>query len=429
MPPDSVAGSPKRRKLTGLIAVVLVAVAAAVAQSFGRFTYGVLLPVIRDDLGLSNTVAGSFATVNVGAYLAGTVLVAAGTSRFRLLAVMRVGLVLATCGLLLAAFTPEPWVLGVALFLTGVGGAFAWIPAPVIAADALAPDKRGLAIGLLGSGMGLGVVFAGQLSGFVRSSMGDAAWRNVYLVQGIIAVVVLVVTLVLIGHQQDRPSSKAGFGGFGALRRMRGWLPLTMAFTSFGLMYLLVVAFLTTRLEDDNGWTGSRAALAFTLLGVAMILGGPAFIAIAGRIGTRLALTLAFGGWAVVTLAILPGWAVPSLIFAAMLGFLFAAIPTVTTLYVVQNTTTDDYGPSFAAATLAFGVAQMMSPQLGGFIADLTGSFALVFVLSSALAITGMIAALQLPRPTVGAETPGRERRMINMTFSVTPTETPTAGV
>ena len=64
---------------------------------------------------------------------------------------------------------------------------------------------------------------------------------------------------------------------------------------------------------------------------------------------------------------------------------------------VIDNTTVDDYGPSFAAATLAFGVAQMLSPQLGGFIADLTGSFTAVFLLSSALAATGMIAAQLLP--------------------------------
>src|SRR5690606_23789686 len=38
--------------------VVLVALGAAVAQAFGRFTYSVLLPAVRDDLGVSNTVAG-----------------------------------------------------------------------------------------------------------------------------------------------------------------------------------------------------------------------------------------------------------------------------------------------------------------------------------------------------------------------------------
>ena len=42
----------------GWLVVVLVAGGTIVAQAFGRFTYGVLLPAIRNDLGHSNTVAG-----------------------------------------------------------------------------------------------------------------------------------------------------------------------------------------------------------------------------------------------------------------------------------------------------------------------------------------------------------------------------------
>ena len=37
----------------GWIIVILVALTAAVGQSFGRFSFGILLPAIRDDLGIS----------------------------------------------------------------------------------------------------------------------------------------------------------------------------------------------------------------------------------------------------------------------------------------------------------------------------------------------------------------------------------------
>jgi predicted MFS family arabinose efflux permease len=370
-----------------------------VAQAFGRFTYGVLLPAIRDDLGISNTVAGSLGTVNVGAYLLGTIVVAAATSRYRLLDVMRVGFLFSTAGLILAAVSPNPGLLGIAMFSSGLGGALIWIPAPVIAADALAPERRGLAIGLMGSGIGLGIVFTGQLSGLIRSNFGDGAWRTVYIIQAAIAVAVLAATLAFIGHSQGRPAGqRAGIGGFQVLRRMPGWVALTLAYTSFGFMYLLVVAFLTTRLEDDSGWSGFRASLAFTLLGIAVIFGGPLFISLARRSGPRPALALAFTLWSVMAVAVLPGWAGPTLGASIGLGLLFGGIPGMITLYVVENTTVDDYGPSYAAATLAFGVAQMLSPQIGGLIADLTGSFALVFLLSSGFALTGTVSALRLPQ-------------------------------
>ena len=428
----------RQRRLTGAAAVVLMALVAALAQSFGRFTYGVLLPAVRDDLGLSNTVAGSLATVNMAAYLVGSLIVATASSRFRLISVMRVGMVVAIVGQALATVSPGPVVLGVGLFAQGLGGALTWIPAPVITADAIAPERRGLAVGFLGAGMGLGVVFAGQLSGIVRSTMGDASWRTVYFVQLIIGAAVVAVVLLAIGHRQERLASRSGLGGFGALRRVPGWAPLVSAFFVFGLLYLLVISFLTTRLEDDSGWTSTQASLAFTLVGVAMIFGGPLFIALSERIGARSTLAISFGGWAVVTTLILPGWLAPTLALSVAVGLLFASMPSVLTVYVVSNTTADDYGPAFAAVTFSFGIAQMISPQMGGFIADTAGSFTPVFLLSAALAVVGMFTSFGLPRrsrprlPDVPAAEPvaaaapepaaipGPDWRLVNMTFEIT---------
>ena len=95
----------------GWITVLLIAMAAAVGQAFGRFGYGVLLPAVRDDLGISNTLAGLVGAANVGAYLLGTLIVAWATSRYLLINVMRVGLVFATVGLLIASLAGSPWIL------------------------------------------------------------------------------------------------------------------------------------------------------------------------------------------------------------------------------------------------------------------------------------------------------------------------------
>ena len=65
--------------------------------------------------------------------------------------------------------------------------------------------------------------------------------------------------------------------------------------------------------------------------------------------------------------------------------------------HVVDHTDRDTYGPAFSAATLAFGVTQMVSPQIGGLIADVAGSFTWVFVLSAAVSVTGAAFASRLP--------------------------------
>ena len=378
--------------------MLLIALASAVAQSFGRFTYGVLLPAVRDDMGITNTQAGFIGAANVGAYLLGTILVAWATNRYLLLTVMRLGLIMATLGLLLASIASSPFLLAMALFVAGVGGAFLWIPAPVIASDALPPGRRPLAVGLMSSGIGLGIVFASILSGILRSSEGDPAWSSVYRVEFYIALLVLAGTLFVVRHDQAKPRGDGGIGGFGALLRMRSWLPLILAYSTFGFMYLLVIGFLTTRLEDDSAWATGDAAIAFTLMGSAMIFGGPTFVAISHSVGVRLALSIAYGLWPVFVCIVLTGVYLPTLAACIGLGLLFSALPTLMTIYVVQNTTAEDYGQSFAAATLAFGIAQTIAPPIGGFIADLSGSFTLAFLLSSVMGVVGLMASLRLPR-------------------------------
>lgn len=385
---------------SGWIVVLLMAVSAAVGQAFGRFSYGVLLPAVRDDMGISNTLAGLIGGANVGAYLCGTLLVSWIAGRYRLLAIMRLGLLMVVVGLFSAGISSSPAALASALALAGVGGALLWIPAPVVAADAIPSHRRPLAVGLMGSGIGLGVVFASSFSGSLRNSLGDAAWSSVYQIQFAIGFVVMIAVFFLVRHQQASPSGGGGLGGFSALQRMQGWLPLILAYACFGFMYLLVLGFLTTRLEDDSGWTSASASWAFSLLGLSMIFGGPLFTTMAQRLGVRFALALAFASWPVFSLIVLTGLALPVWLACIGIGILFSALPSLITLYVVENTSAEDYGASFAGATLVFGVAQMISPPIGGWIADAAGSFTLVFLLSAVTSVIGLAATLRLPRRT-----------------------------
>lgn len=390
----------KSFRVNGWIVVSLICVSASVGHAFGRFSYGALLPAVRDDLGISNTLAGFIGGANVGAYLVGTLCVSWLAGRYRLLGIMRVGMVLAVVGLYGASFSSSAEMLGLSLCITGVGGALLWIPAPVIAADAIPANKRPLAVGLMGSGIGFGILFVSTVSGRLRDSMGDAAWAQAYQVQFYIGVVVMVFVLLLVWHQQAKPAGGGGVGGFSALQRMRGWFPLTLAYGCFGFMYLLFLGFLTTRLEDDSGWTSVDASMAFSIMGVAMIFGGPLLTTLAQRFGVRFMLSLAFGLWPLFTVIVLSGIALPVWFGCMGIGFLFSSLPSLITLYVVENTTAEDYGASFAAATLVFGVAQTISPPIGGWIADMTGSFIMVFLLSAITSLIGLAAVLRLPSTT-----------------------------
>ena len=78
---------------------LVVPLAVMVAQSFGRFTYAVVLPALQDDFNISYTLAGSFGTVNLIAYLFGSAAVAWLATRTALIQMIKGGLIASVGGL------------------------------------------------------------------------------------------------------------------------------------------------------------------------------------------------------------------------------------------------------------------------------------------------------------------------------------------
>ena len=387
----------ERRILT--LAIVLAS--AMVAQAFGRFTWGVVLPDARDDLlDGSNTAAGLFGSLNVGAYLLGTIVVAWLASRSSLVGLVKVGLVLSTSGLALASFTTRPAVLAMALVIMGLGGAIIWVPVPGIAARQFPPERRGFATGIAGVGIGVGIVFAGRMAAFLRGGEKDV-WQTLYRIELGIALIVIASAFVFLRSQGERPSVAGGFGGFGALRQVQGWKALTGAYSAYGFSYILVISFTVARLEDDAGWNSGRAALAFTTIGFAVVAGGLIVGSISDRIGRRLTMTIAFVSWAVASVGILTGSLPVVLVSTVLVGIMFSGIPATIIAHVVAHADERSFGPVFSATTLAFGIAQAVSPQIGGAIADWRGSFTLVFWLAALVALIGGMAAWSLPEDDI----------------------------
>ncbi len=380
------------------LVIGLVMATACVAQSFGRFTWGVVLPGARDDLlNGSNTLAGFFGTLNVAAYLLGTLAVSWMASRVTLVGLLRIGLLTSTSALGLAAIAPNGPTLAVALTAMGFGGAMIWIPSPAIAARTLPPERAGMAVGLIGSGIGIGVLFAGQMARYLdRRSDGGEFWQTLYQIEFGIAVVVTIGIFAFLRSQGDRPSAAGGFGGVAALRTVPGWIPATVSYAAFGFSYILVIGFLVARLEDDSGFTSDQAATMFSLLGAATIFGGISLGPLSDKIGRRVTLIASFVIFGLCGLLALTGSQPWVAIAAIGAGLMFSGMPALIIAHIVDHTTPETYGPAFSAATLSFGLAQMISPQIGGLLADQLGSFTWVFILSATVAFIGAAFATRL---------------------------------
>jgi cyanate permease len=76
----------------------VLVLATAVAQGFGRFGYALLLPAVNADLVHSYAVAGLLGSLNLAAYLVGTLLVSLTAHRLAPATSVRLGLLLSTAG-------------------------------------------------------------------------------------------------------------------------------------------------------------------------------------------------------------------------------------------------------------------------------------------------------------------------------------------
>jgi MFS family permease len=135
----------------------------------------------------------------------------------------------------------------------------------------------------------------------------------------------------------------------------------------------------------------------FSIVGIAAVFGGLTLGPLSDRLGRRNTLTAAFVLFGVCALLVLTGRQPFVGIAVVGVGLVFSGAPALIIAHIVDHTDSDTYGPAFSAATLAFGVAQMVSPQIGGTIADWLGSFTWVFVLSASVSAVGAIASSRLP--------------------------------
>lgn len=387
------------------VVLALVVLAVGVAQGFGRFTYPLLLPAIDRDLLHSYSLAGWLGTANLAAYLLGTLLVSMAATRVCSAQLIQGGLVVTTLGLASLIVAPSASALLGGMVATGLAGAFIWIPAPGLAGSFVAAERRGFAIGLMASGIGIAVSFASQLTRFVHAQRGETAWREVWAVETALAALATVLALGWLREPEDEAveDETAHFSlreilTLASLRVVPGWIAITAAYAGYGLCYSIYSSYVVAALEADGGFSPTHASADFALVGISIAAGGILLGRLSDRVGRRPTLVVGFLVMGVCPLLVLTGrepWAGLS---AALFGICMSGLGSVVAAYVRDHTTEGSFAPAFAAITLFFGVFQLIGPELGGVIAERSGAFTAAFVVSALAGFAGAAAAAALPR-------------------------------
>ena len=130
--------------------VLALSLGAAVSLGVTRFAYALLLPVMRDDLGWSYTLAGGMNTINALGYLLGALATPWLLRRMAPGSVLLLGALLATLFMALSGFFVDAVPLLVQRLLAGIASALVFVAGGLMAArlGALDTGRSGLQLGI-----------------------------------------------------------------------------------------------------------------------------------------------------------------------------------------------------------------------------------------------------------------------------------------
>jgi len=390
------------RELPTLAIAAALALAAAVSLGLARFSYALLLPPMRADLGWSYLTAGSMNTVNAAGYLAGALLMPIVLRRFSArLALLgggvASGLLLAAHGLVLADSA-----LYVLRALTGVASAATFVCGGLLAArlGGRAPNaagrapSAGLVLGVYYGGTGVGIVIAALLVPTLSALPGAHAWQWAWVALGVAALVATAVTALATRSLDPAVAARAAHAPF-------RWSLLACGLASyfmFGLGYIGYMTFVVTLLREQH-LSGALITAFFGLLGLAVIASSWVWAGLLQRQRGGGAMRLLNALLAVATL--LPVLSAhPLAVFASglLFGGVFLSVVAATTALVRHNLPSAAWPAGISAFTIVFAAGQIVGPTLVGWVADGAGGLRGGLACSAAvLALGALIAWGQKP--------------------------------
>ncbi len=355
-----------------------------------------------------------FLFTGVAAPLVGSIV-----DRYGVRGVIAVGALTTGLGFASLYFLHSLWHYYVAYFFIGAGmSAHGQVPASAMVANWFV-KKRGTAIGIMSTGIGLGIFAIAPLVGsFLIPTFG---WRVAYLALGLIAWILIPLAIFAV---RTRPADKGlypdgvtspeevaeinaaslttkGLSPKAALGTMAFWL-VSVAFFINGFSSLGVNQSLVPYLQDA-GFPAALAAGAMTFLGLGSAIGKFSFGWLCDKIKAKQACALSFVLLATSTFLLMLIGSTSPLAVAWLDAFILGLgaggwLPTMSML-VSRNFGLASYGAIFGMVSLLQAVGGAAGPLFSGLMFDTMNTYQGAFIVFLSLYAIAIPAVLAVRRP------------------------------
>jgi MFS family permease len=377
------------------------------AHGFGRMSYTLILPAMKDGLHFNYTQLGLLGTGNFIGYLTMAIIGGFLAARFGTRIVISLALLVMGITLILTGIADSFSFAFAMRLITGLGNGAAYVPAMALGSAWFAIQRRGFATGIVSAGIGCGTMIAGLIVPIILGAYGVEGWRFAwYYLGGAVLVIAGIAALLLrsrpdemglsqVGAEETAPSPGQAKASAGALDWSRIYKVgaiwyLGIVYFMYGFSYIIYMVFFAAYLVKEMGMSQGEAGGLWALVGGLSIFCGVIWGGLSDKLGRAWGSALAY-------LVLATSYA----IFALMqfsTGFYLSAIVfglTAWSIPTIMAATAGDYvGPRLAPAglgfiTLFFGIGQALGPAVGGYLADVTGSFTGPFYLACGVSLLG----------------------------------------
>jgi MFS family permease len=362
-----------------------------------HFSFGIFFKSIQSEFSLTRTVTSAIASANlllagICAFGAGWALDRYGPKTIILLMGLFAGL-----SLLLTSQTNSLWQLFITYSLLLAIGTGALYVVPTSTISRWFDKKRGLALGIAGSGSGLGTVIMAPFATYLISNF---EWRIAYIVVGLIAWLIVIPSSWLLKREprdigtlpdgaksnlKDIESEEGSFqpADFSLLQVFSTrsfWLILSIWFL-FATCLFLVLTHLVPHVTDI-GFSAREAAGVLSLMGGSAIAGRVLMGIASDRMGRKLT--------PIICALLLAGamlWLTWSkdlwmlYLFALVCGFAYSGLSSSAGALIADVFGLGNIGAIFGVLEVGFGIGAAVGPALGGLLFDANNSYSTAFLI------------------------------------------------
>ena len=369
-----------------------------------RLGFGVLLTEMIRAFDINRTQGGAILNFYLAAYLCVTPFTGNLTDRMGPRRVIALFSIILGTGTLLLGTADSFWMACLFFAVAGIGASGIWVPVLTAVQRWFAARKRGMAVGILSAGYGLGFAVMGLVFPVLVSAF---SWRFCWYLLGAMTLIMVLVNGVLLrsspremglspwGEDGDapaeqeskRPTEKGQFRQ--VFRTAQFWIVGSSYMLAACALYI-ITTFLVDYAHGELGLSFEEASFLATIHGVSQIAGVLTLPMFSDRIGRRRTLmitsVLVAASIAGIVLSGKDKWGLYASV--ALLGLAYG--PT----WPMYGACAGDYfrkeviGTVIGGWTPLYGLGCISAHLIGGRIKDLTQSFQWAFLVAIVLALT-----------------------------------------